>query len=107
MDHGESHQVEEYKPGTFFKTLFWTMAVAVVSTGISISFSHKYEESSGSLWWLWFGATLIAALVGPPAIQYALLRNFGNRPSWTKWIERNDSYRLLFWKPGSYKFTPN
>ncbi|MGF1473509.1 MAG: hypothetical protein ACFB50_17445 [Rubrobacteraceae bacterium] len=107
MERDGPHQFKEYEPGILFKALYWIITVAIVLAGISFSLSNEYREFSSSLGWFWSGATLIAALVGPPAIQYALLRSFGSRPSRTKWMERSDSYLILFWKSGSCKFTPN
>ena len=78
--------VEEHVPGKRFYVVFALVAAALLLVGSYVGLTHEWNNNEDATVWFWLLGFLLFGIVGPYAIQYAMLRRFGVRhPQRRKW----------------------
>ncbi len=104
-EHGS---VEEHVPGKRFYAVFALVAAALLLVGFYVSFTHEWNDSGDAMVWLWLLGFFVGVIIGPYAIQYAILRRFGARPRRRKWGSNWDllvPHLVYWWEIGGHKLT--
>ena len=78
--------MEEHAPGKRFYVVFALVAAALLLVGFYVGLTHEWNDNEDATVWFWLLGFLLFGIVGPYAIQYAILRSFGVRhPQRRKW----------------------
>lgn len=97
--------VREYVPGWRFYVVLAVSVVASLSLGLYVASRFGWEETAWTTIWFWLSYAVVAGLVVPDLLQYAVLRRFGARPRRIRWTERGNGPLFAWWRTPDHWLT--